>query len=367
MSYLRLSVAGLALFGICTVGCSPGTFFPGSTGPVTTGDPLPYHAFGDSITYGYGLVHPSTQAYPAVFAQAKALSLTNRAISGDQSCDVPARQIFPNAEGVDGTPSMVYSLLISSNDVDTHGAGLYEAVFNLCHQASIAWLALPAQQKLAATNATALGATHRETANGWNAVFTDAPGATLLFSFSRAQQGAVYLWYRITDGSTGAFLVSLDGAPTAPVSSSTTVPMRTQNGTTSSLALLRIPAVAPGQHSLVLKQTSTGASGMGIVAVGLAPGLSAGEPPIGWPRLFVGTTPPQNKELLSPCSPDPAPCLAFSADITANAALFAGDGLDVELFDPGKYMSATFADLLDIGHPNPLGDAEIAHALEDLY
>ena len=104
-----------------------------------------YHAYGDSITYGYTLADPSTQAYPALLARSTGLPLENYAIGGDQACDVPTRQIFPHVDNPSIAAKGLYSILISTNDIQVKGAGDYETVFKLCLDASIAWLALPTE------------------------------------------------------------------------------------------------------------------------------------------------------------------------------------------------------------------------------
>ena len=349
---------------IALSGCSQNNFLA-SVAPVTVSSPATptYHAYGDSITFGYGLASPSTTSYPAVFALNKNLAASNYAISADEVCDIPTRQIFPNQDNPNTTSQSIATVLIGTNDVGVKGVGSYEAVFNLCHRAALAWLATPAELKIAASSATASGPTHIDTTANYNAVTTDAQNASLTFSFTRGQAGAVYLWYRIVDGSAGTFSWKLDGGSVQLLTTAVSPAIATHNGTTTSLALLRIPAVAAGTHSLVLTQTSSGASGMGIVALGtpLAGGLS------GAPRVLAGTVPPQLVGSGEPCALDPTPCQAYNSDITANVSLLVGDGLNIQIFTSGKYMSATSADMIDALHPNVLGDQEIAHAVEDVY
>jgi lysophospholipase L1-like esterase len=323
-----------------------------------------YHAFGDSITVGQSLSDPATQRYSALIAAANRLSLSVYAIGGDQACDIPTRQIFPNADSPSLAQHALYSLLISTNDVDAKGEGAYEAVFNLCQQASIAWLALPLEDKVLATSSTVLitGASHVEGAP-FHALVTDAAGASLRFPVTLTSAGPLYVWYRITDGNPCAFTYSIDNKVLSTIASSTSPSIATVNGTTSSLALLRIPAVAAGTHSLTLTQSTSAASGMGIVAVGVTP--PAGQTSL--PRVLVGTTPLQLAASTAVCGVTQIVCLAYSADITANVALFAGDGLNVQLFDSSKYMTGTSADMSDIVHPNALGHREIAHAIQDVY
>lgn len=364
----RLSCLGPVFAGtlatLALAGCSGSATQPAASSAGAPVLPAPlYHSFGDSITYGVDLPDRSTQAYPALVAAKESLPLTNYANSGDMSCDVPARQIFGNNDSPSAAQPMVYSLLIGTNDIAFRGTGPYEVLFNLCQQASISWLALPSQFKVAATLGGVTGPSHLETTNNWNAVTTDAAGAALSFTFQHTGVGAVYVWYRITDGNPGTFTYAIDGQPLGSLALSIPPGMGTVNGTLSSLALLRIPAVAMGQHTLVLTQTSTGASGMGIVALGLPPGVTFS----GHPRVLVGTIPPQNQDGISQCAPSTVPCQIYTADVTANVQLIAGDGLDVELFDTGKYMVPYTDDFYDNYHPNVQGHMEIAHAVEDIY
>ena len=364
---MRSAPRFISLSLLLCAGCSANNFTPtGATITAGAATSPPYHAYGDSITAGYALADPLHDAYPVLLADAKTLLLTDLAISGDQACDVPTRQIFPAAESPTTATPTVYTLLISTNDVDIKSSGPYEAIFNLCQQATLAWLATPIQAKLLATAATVTtsGATHLDSASGFNAVFTDTAAASVTLPFQRTGAGAVYLWYRIMDGSSGAFNVSLDGSAVTALTTGTIPTISTQNGTGNSLALLRIPSVAAGSHTLTLTQTSTGASGLGVVAIGFPPVTR----PAGSPRVLVGTTPMQYNGYPAACNSPSAPnCLAYIADITANATLLASDGLDVELFNTRKYMTGTAADMADQVHPNATGHQEIFKAITDIY
>ena len=65
----------------------------------------------------------------------------------------------------------MYTLLIGTNDVDIKGAGSYETVFILCHQAAISWLAVPAEYKVLANGSgvTTSGTGAINSSNNWNA------------------------------------------------------------------------------------------------------------------------------------------------------------------------------------------------------
>ena len=248
-------------------------------------------------------------------------------------------------------------MLIGTNDVGIKGIGPYEAVFKVCQQAFIAWLALPAEQKVLATSkaVTTTGSSSLETANNWNALTTHGAGASITFPFTTSAAGAVYAWYRIRDGSTGTFTYAVDGVELGSGSSATTPAMQTQNGTSDSLGLLRLASVAAGQHSMTFTQSSAGANGVGVVAIGL-PGVATTATAL--PLVLVGTL----TKGLQPC----AFCEIYNQDISGNVAIFAGDGLNVKVFTAGKYMSGTTADMADVVHPNATGHIEVAHAVLDV-
>src|ERR1700758_2871700 len=153
-----------------------------------------YRAYGASITQGKTLSDPSKQAYPALVAEFEEVTLVNNALAGDQACDVPTRQIFRNKDSPTGAMHPTYSLLIGTNDVDAKGPGVYEAVFMLCHQAAISWLAVPLEYKVLATSkgVRSTGGGSIDGTNNWNAWTTGGPGATVSFAITTRKEGPIY-------------------------------------------------------------------------------------------------------------------------------------------------------------------------------
>ena len=340
-------------------GCGMGNFtasVPATSIPPVTGYAL-YHAYGDSITAGVGVSNVSF-VYASLAASYNHLTLTDYAISGDQACDVPTRQIFANADSPALASAGLYSLLIGTNDATFRGAGANETTFNLCDQAAISWLATPLESKLLATagSVQVSGASHLETQDNFNAVTTDALGATITFPFTRSVAAPVYLWYRITDNNPYSFTCGFDGGAETTFNNAPAPAIQTYNNTTTSVGVYRFGAVAAGSHSLRCTQRSAGTFGMGLIAIGGPPAAGTAMRP----RLLVGLLSPQ---LNGAHSTD---ITAYDADIRSNVALFAGDGLDVELFDASKYMTGTTADLFDLVHPNVLGQQEIFQAFEQV-
>ena len=349
----------MPLLLLLVAGCGGDIFTLASPLLVVTNSPDPtltfLHSFGDSITAGYTLLDLS-QDYVALTSTYNRLPFSNYGNAGDQACDVPKRQIFGHADNPTLGHKGLYTVLIGTNDVNLRGTEAAEAVFNLCDLAAISWLAVPQEAKVLATAAgvRTSGPTHIDRSNNWNAAVTDAEGASVTFPLQTNAAGAVYVWYRIIDGNAGRFTCSLDGNVQGTLTSATTPALRTQNGEADSLALLRLTGVSAGSHSITLTQTSVGAAGLGVVAVGTPPTGDSKE----WPKVLVGTVPLQlndgNKQIRA----------AYTADIAANVAMLAQDGLQVVLFDPARYMTGTSADMNDALHPNALGNEEIFKAIE---
>ncbi len=357
---MRVGFAAIFALALLLAGCSSSDFFNSAPAasytlaPAVTGYSL-YHAYGDSITAGVGVSDPS-MVYAALAAPYNSVPLSNYAISGEESCDVASLQIFTHTDAPALASNGLYSMLIGTNDVDVRGAGAGEATFNLCHQAALSWLATPQEYKLLATSApvTVTGASHLETIYNFNAVTTDAQGASITFPFTRTAAAPVYLWYRITDGLTNTFTCMLDGVTLPAVADAPSPAILTQNGNNTAMGVLRIGAIPAGTHNLRCTQNGAGQSGMGLIAIG-------GPPPSGTlrrPRLLAGLLPPQV------ATGREATLAAYDADIRANVALFAGDGLDIELFNAAAYMSGTSADFSDALHPNALGQQEIFGAFQ---
>ena len=148
---------------------------------------------------------------------------------------------------------------------------------------------------------------------------------------------------------------------TGVASTATTPSMQTQNGTTNSLGLIRLPNVSSGSHTLTITQTSTSGQ-VGVVAVGSPSGTALSTLPL----ILVGTTPRELSGSTGACANTDSPCQAYIADISAQVNLFAGDGLNVRLFDSRKYMTGTTADLSDSLHPNVKGQIEIGQSVADV-
>jgi hypothetical protein len=330
-------------------------------GPVPT-TLAQYRAYGDSITFGVTLRDPATQAYPVLVATDENVTFAKNALGGDQACDVPTRQIFPNGDSPTLATHPTYTLLIGTNDVDVKGTGPYEAVYVLCHQATISWLGVPAEYKVLANTSemTTTGFGAIDSSNNWNAWTTEAQGSTVSFTIAMANPGPIYAWPRIDDDNPATYTYSLDGVVLGAATTQTTPRISTQNGSTNSLGFLRLSQVPAGIHVVTFTQTSAGVNGVSVVGIGTPAGPVINR----LPTVLVGTIPFQlHGGSVGACTSSDAPCLEYIKDIEADVTLFSADGLDIRLFDTRKYMFGTAAEMDDSLHPNVLGQIELSQSV----
>jgi hypothetical protein len=336
----------------------PGSVLESLPSPVTT-SLAQYRAYGDSITIGATL-SGSERPYPAFVAEYEGVSYMDNAISSDQACDVPTRQIFPNEDSPTLATHPVYTLLIGTNDVSTKGIGAYEAVFVLCHQAAISWLAVPAEYKVLATGSgvTTTGTGAIDSSNNWNAWTTGELGSTVSFTITTNQLGPIYAWPRIIDGNPGTYIYSLDGVIVGSSSTQTKPSIATGNGSSNSLGFLRFPSVPAGTHVVTFTQTSAGANGVSVVGIGTPTRRTIDQ----FPTVLAGAIPYQRPG--SPCNSPDGPCQKYIQDIEADVKVFSTDGLNVRLFDTRKFMFGTPSEMNDSVHPNVFGQFELSHSVE---
>jgi hypothetical protein len=290
--------------------------------------------------------------------------MTNRAISGNQACDVAATQIFQNGDSPTVTPHIVSSMLVGTNDVDVKGTGAYEATYMLCERAAISWLGVPLEYKVPANgkNVTTTGAGSLDST--WHAWTTAAQGATVSFTITTSNLGPIYAWPLVNDASTATYTYSIDGTIAGSAQVQTTPLMATQAGTTKSLGFIRIPAVSAGTHVVTFTQTSSGTSGVSVVGIGSPFGGVGNQ----LPTVLVGTI---TYQLMGggegACTVTDAPCQEYIQDERADVTLLSGDGLDVRIFDTRQYMFGTASEMNDSLHPNAFGQVELSHSVEAVW
>jgi len=320
-----------------------------------------YRAYGDSITSGSTLIAPQ-KPYPAFVAYDESVTYADNGIPSDEACDVPTRQIFPNEDSPTLATHPTYTLLIGTNDDATKGIGPYEAVFILCHEAAISWLAIPAEYKILANGSgvTTTGPGKLDTSNNWNAWTTQGMGASVSFTITTMQTGPIYAWPRIDDRVASTYTYSLDGVVIGAGTMQTTPSISTRNGTTSSLGFLRLPTVTAGTHVVTFTQTSAGANGVSVLGIATPTGPTTDK----LPSVLVGTLPFALQNSGGICDSSEVTCLQYIKDIEADVNLFSTDKLNVRLFDSRKYMSGTASEMNDPFHPNEYGQFLLSLSVE---
>ncbi|MBB6145667.1 hypothetical protein HNQ77_003628 [Silvibacterium bohemicum] len=364
---VKAVIAGFSILTPLLIGCGvspgrvPAAIMAALQSPVAT-SAAQYRAYGDSITFGETL-SGSQRPYPAFVAENEQVTYADNAIPGDQACDVSARQIFPNEDAPTLASHPTYSLLIGTNDVFDKGVGPYEAVFKACHLAAVSWLAIPAEHKILATSnaVTTTGANTIDNLNHWNAWTGEAKGASISFTITTPQDGPIYAWPLIIDGSNGTYNYSIDGLIVGSGEVGTNPEIATRNGTSTSLGFLRLPPVPAGIHVVTFTQTSDGVSGVSVVGVGFPAQPSSNQ----LPTVLAGTIPYQLPGTV--CDASDGPCQNYINDIEADVDLLSKDGLTVRIFDTRQFMLGTAPEMNDQTHPNELGQYELSKSVESVW
>ena len=326
------------------------SFTLSTTPPAGNAGPATYIAYGDSITYGAGSSTSATR-YVSRIATDLSAALTDRGVGGAQACDTA--QVIMSNDNPPASQAPLQTIEIGTNDGFKKGTGAYEAVYQGCHQASLAWLAIPSSEKTAAQSCTQTGTWSPDTTYvAGIAAKSSSPGATLSCGVT-SYGGPIYLWYRVTDGNAGAFQYSLDGGPLSqPVNTFSNPAIATWNGGVDGVFLIRMPGVAAGSHTV---QVTVNSSVVSILAVGsLNPVAQAGAP-----EVFAGGV------IRYQYDASPAVSAAYNADAQADVTLLSGDGLPVYFVPVRNFVSAN-SDMYDGFHPNDTGHLHLRDAYESL-
>jgi hypothetical protein len=318
-----------------------------------------YSAFGDSISV---CCHPSNpkNLYTNRLGAAIGITTTIRARSGDQACDVPKDQVFPNENpGDEGT--RLYTVMIGTNDAAIKGSGAYESVATLCRQAAATWLLTSSSNKYT-------GGSFVTIPKNWRVDAAYSPNLVGIESTTKGASaswpiitsgGPIFIWYRVIDRNGGAFSYSLDGGAPVPVQNSTTPAMATQNGTTDSVGVVIITGVSDNvtsAQSHTVKIVVTSATGTGSIVSILAVGTTMPFNSLTHPSLWEAGVPRQLNDTLSTAT------AAYNTDNQLDATYLAGLGLDISFVDVRSELSNTSLDMADTYHPNDLGNQHLFNA-----
>ena len=332
---------------------------PVATTPIQRTAAPSYLSLGDDLPAGVPLA-ASTFAFPALLAQAHSFAFTSGAIAGQAACDVLIHQYLQKQLVFTQAGAPLTTLMVGSTDTSSPAT---EPTFQLCHQAALAWLAVPREFKVLPGDpgVTILSGTwNSETAPGWSYYntyggLTNVSG-TGTVQFTLTSTGApLYLWYFLNQAGTGLFTVTVDGVPD-PTLYSAQPAAGTNTASGYGVAILRVP-VAAGLHTV---QFSLQAGTLSVLGVGTPPTAADGSL---HPTVLVSDLPSQSQS--APRDPAAVTTL-FAAGIQANVALLAADGLDLRLVPTRSFMTGAPEAMSDQVHPNALGHTQLAGAFESL-
>ena len=311
-------------------------------------------SFGDSITCGVGAGNNpfcNTNGYAYLLAADEGATLTNYGVSGDLACDQVNNKIMKYANSSE-TKNPIFTYMIGTNDSNKNGIGPYEAVYKNCHQAALAWLAIPSNYKTFAQACSLTGAWTNDGGAWYSGVaaYTTAQNATASCSIT-TDGGPLYVWYQQLDNDSGLWTYAVDGGNAVTVATATSPPIGpTYNGGTSGVGLIRITGLAAGSHTVLFTKTSSGGT-MVLGAVGTA------SPYAYWgsPQVFAAGVPYQENDNISSTT------AAYNSDALADVNLLAGDGLPIRFVNIRNYLNST-TDMYNTEHPNTTGHQHLRDA-----
>jgi lysophospholipase L1-like esterase len=320
--------------------------------------------FGDSITCGYYALPNDGVGY--MYSNEGYASLLNAKVGGvakdlcrggDMAADMARLWVYPNAEpGL--AESQLYTVLIGTNDAHfCGGAAGCLANWGASLAASLAWLALPATDKvLGSAMAVSQGAWSSDMEFGES---TTHNGATLSFEVNQAVAGhELHVAYRVFDATArlgGTAVVTVDGIPVTTLSATVATghPIATQNGGTDTVFLAAVPLGVEGKHKVTITTTSAEGGFFSVLWAGTSSGNYAQVK--GAPTVLIGQVTPTGNDDLN------GVVAQYNAALAPLVAKLVAEGMNIvvaptaKAFDPATEMS-------DLLHPNNAGHAKLAAA-----
>ena len=311
--------------------------------------------FGDSITAGWGSSAPQF-AYASLLDTAIASPNENWSRAGDQAADMARLWVYPNATPSRGS-SQLYTVLIGTNDANSCG-GSDGCIANWRQSlaASLAWLAVPASDKVLGNSIAQQ--TGGQQSGEWtpdltNGIATSAAGASLSFNVRQAVSGrSLLVAYRVIDAGAGggAATVSIDGVPVTTLSAAVTTgqAIDTKNGTTDTIFLATIPLGEEGEHIVTL--TTTTAGFFSLQWAGVSSGNYAQT--AGAPRVLIGQITSTGSAALNLIVNQ------YNVQLQQLIAALAGEGLNIQIVPTANVLQP--GDFTDELHPNDAGHLVLA-------
>lgn len=339
------------------VGCSGGANPPTAPAPITPAAITAYAHFGDSVTCGGGASTPAN-GYAALMDATVAGSNTNFCHWGDEAADT-ALLVYANANPTVSS-TQAYTAMTGTNDVWVCGTypgctGTYTEALS----ASLAWLAIPASDKVfaqAITVRTGSWSTDNSIRPGLG-LTSSLPGSSVMFPVKQAVAGRnLYLAWQATVGNLATATVAVDGTVIDTVGgySDGAAAAQTSNGGTTTVFLKTYPLGAVGTHQVTVT-VSPGAPAGNIFTLLWAGVPSATYTQTGIPHLIVGGILSENYGLRTDVT------ALYDGIVQTVVNGLKADGLDVQFAAVHSILTAP-NDYVDILHPNDAGHKRIAAA-----
>jgi lysophospholipase L1-like esterase len=323
--------------------------------------------FGASITCGYYATQDgatgyiwSNHGYAGLFdSSLTGTTAQNLCRGGDQAADMVRAWVMPNAAPT-LAQKQLYTVMVGTNDIQLCGGqtGCLENYMNAM-TASLAWLALPASDKVLGSSLLPSSAWASDLNVG---VATNTAGASLSFPVTQAVDGrTLYIAYRVFDAGKvngGTATVKVDGNAVATLSTIANAgrSIATINGSTDTIWAVGIPLGAAGSHTVTI---TNGANG-GFFSFQWA-GVSTGQyaTTSGAPRVMVALLPQSTGAYYN------IVLVSHNNALNKLATALANDGTWVTVVHCESVLNLT-TDFVDTIHPNDAGHAKLAAAFESV-
>ena len=278
--------------------------------------------------------------------------------SGDQAADTAMRVYFHASPT--RTSVQTATLMVGTNDVWLCGSSA-GCVQNYAEElsAALAWLAIPETDKIFAQQSvlrTGVWA-NDDTVRVGLGLSSEVAGSSVTIPVRQSVAGReVYVAWRATDGSGASATIAIDGTMVDTVYGygNAGIPLRTQNGGTTTVFLKTYPLGEIGSHEVTITVQPD------VVTDDAFTLLWAGVPSgsytqTGVPHLIAGGIPAENYGLR------PDLTLLYDGLVRSTVMQLQADGLYVQ-FAATHDVLTTPSDYLDILHPNDAGHQKIAAA-----
>lgn len=328
--------------------------------PVTPAAITAYAHFGDSVTCGGGASSPAN-GYAALMDATVAGPNTNFCHWGDEAEDTTLL-VYAHANPTVSS-AQAFTVMTGTNDVWL--CGTYPGcVANYTEEmlAALAWLAMPASEKVFAQAATVRTGSwvSDDTVRRELGLASSVAGSSVTISVRQAVAGRnLYLAWRATVGSVASATVAVDGAVVDTVNGygNGAEPVQTQNGASSTVFGKTYPMGAVGMHQVTVTVAAGAPAGDAFTLLWCgAP--TATYTKTGVPHLIAGGILAENYGLRADVT------TLYDGVVQTVVNGLKADGMDVQFAATHSILTAP-DDYVDTLHPNDAGHKKIRAAFQN--